>query len=163
MILSIIVAMGRNRAIGKNNSIPWRLPKEQAYLRNVTMGKPIIMGRKNYESIGKPLDGRTNIVLTRKSDYKAPGCVVVHSAEEALKVCAEEAEAFIFGGEEIYRQFLPLAQRLYLTVIDHHFDGDTFFPEIDLSDWTELSVRKGITDANNPYDYHFYVYERTTS
>ncbi|WP_159881855.1 dihydrofolate reductase [Paenibacillus puerhi] len=160
MHISLVAAMGTNRVIGNNNTIPWRLPKEQAYVRKLTMGKPLIMGRKNYESIGRPLDGRRTIIVTRNRDYAAPGCTVVHSPEAALAACREDKEVIIFGGEDIYRHFLPIAHTLYLTRIDHDFEGDTFFPEVDLSKWTETSVEQGVTDADNPYTYYYHVYTR---
>ena len=120
--LSIIVAMGRDRTIGKDNALPWHLPNDLKYFRRVTMGKPIIMGRKTHESIGKALDGRLNIVLTRDRSYQpAAGCVVTHSVEETLRAVKEHEEAFVIGGAEIISLFLPVADRLYLTYIDEDF------------------------------------------
>lgn len=161
MIVSIIVAMDKNRVIGKDNKLPWRLPRELQYVKKTTMGHPIIMGRKNYESIGKPLPGRRNMILTRKNNYSAEGCEIVHSVEDVFKMCEGEDEIFIFGGEQIYRLFLPYTEKLYITRIHNEFEGDTFFPEIDWNEWKEVSSFQGITDEKNPYTYFFHVYERT--
>lgn len=160
MNVSMIVAIDKNRVIGKDNDIPWKLPKDQAYFRKVTMGHTIIMGRKNYESIGKPLDGRRNIVLTRDHNYTASGCDVVHSVEEALSLVKDEEEAFVIGGEEIYKLFFPYTKKLYITTIKHEFEGDTYFPAFDPAEWKEISAEKGVTDEKNPYEYDFHVYER---
>ncbi|MEH6942622.1 dihydrofolate reductase [Bacillus sp. JJ722] len=160
MIVSIIVAMDEKRVIGMNNQLPWRLPRELQYVKKTTMGHPIIIGRKNYESIGRPLPGRRNIVLTRDVHFQAEGCEIAHSPEEVLKLCANEEEIFIFGGEQIYKLFLSQTDKLYITKIHHAFEGDTFFPEIDYSEWNEVFVEQGITDEKNPYTYYFHVYER---
>ncbi|ALC81344.1 MULTISPECIES: dihydrofolate reductase [Bacillus] len=160
MKVSIIVAMDKNQVIGKDNKLPWRLPRELQYVKKTTMGCPIIMGRKNYESIGRPLPGRRNIILTREKDYSAEGCEIVHSVEDVFKTCEGEEEIFIFGGEQIYRLFLPYTEKLYITKIHYEFEGDTFFPEIDWNEWEEVSSLQGITDEKNPYTYYFHVYER---
>ncbi|MDZ5473136.1 dihydrofolate reductase [Bacillus sp. 31A1R] len=161
MIVSIIVAMDVNRVIGKDNNLPWRLPSELQYVKKTTMGHSIIMGRKNYESIGRPLPGRRNIVLTRERAFQAEGCEIAHSKEEVFKLCEGEEEIFIFGGEQIYKLFLPQTEKLYITKIHHEFEGDTFFPEIDYNEWKEVFVEKGITDEKNPYTYYYHIYERT--
>ncbi|MDR6555264.1 dihydrofolate reductase [Paenibacillus qinlingensis] len=160
MTISFIVAMDKNRVIGKNNDLPWRLPKEWQYVKKTTMGHSIILGRKNFESIGKALPGRRNIILTRDISFSAQGCEVAHSVTEVFEMCRGEEEIFIFGGEEIYRLFLPYADKLYMTKIDHEFDGDTYFPEIDYTQWNEVSVEQGETDEANPYIYYFYVYTK---
>lgn len=160
MIISIIAAMDNDRVIGKNNDLPWKLPKELQYVKKVTLGKPIVMGRKNYESIGRPLPGRRNIVLTRDRNLAYPGCEMAYSIEDVMEMCVGEEEVCIFGGEEIYKMFLPLTHRLYLTKINHAFGGDTFFPLINESQWLEKSKEKGITDAENPYEYVYHIYER---
>lgn len=160
MIVSIIVAMDLNRVIGKDNKLPWRLPAELQYVKKTTMGHPIIMGRKNYESIGRPLPGRRNIIVTRDSSYSVEGCEIAHSVEEVFKLCEGEEEIFIFGGEQIYKLFMPYTEKLYITKIHHEFEGDTFFPEIDYSLWNEVSVEKGIRNEKNPYEYEYYVYEK---
>jgi dihydrofolate reductase len=159
MIISAMVAVGKGNVIGKDNDIPWRLPNDWKYLRKVTMGHSIILGRKNYESIGKPLDGRKNIIMTTNKNYRAQDCHIAYSIEHALSMCEGE-EVFILGGEQIYRQFLPYTHKLYITRINHYFKGDRFFPEVDLSLWKELSVEKGTEDENNHYEHYFHVYEK---
>ncbi|TWJ19209.1 dihydrofolate reductase [Geobacter argillaceus] len=130
MIVSLIVAMARNRVIGRDNTLPWHIPADLRRFRDLTLGHPIIMGRKTYESIGAPLAGRQTIVVTRQKGYAAPGCAVVHSLKEALAavVCADEV--FVCGGGELYREALPLAERIYLTVVKLEAAGDAFFPEL---------------------------------
>lgn len=158
--MSLIVAMDSNRVIGKDNDIPWRLPEDWKFVKETTSGHAIIMGRKNLESIGRPLPNRRNIVLTRDEEYKVNGCEISHSVEEALKLCENESEIFIFGGEQIYKLFMPYVEKIYITKIHHEFEGDTFFPELNYDAWNEVSVVKGIKDDKNPYDYTFYQYER---
>jgi dihydrofolate reductase (trimethoprim resistance protein) len=160
MKISLIAAMDNNRVIGKNNDIPWRLPKEWQYVRKTTMGHPIILGRKNFESIGKALPGRRNIILTQDRSYCAQGCEILYSVEDVIKSCHNEDEIFIFGGEQIYKLFLPYVEKMYLTKIDYEFEGDTFFPEVDYEQWQEISVQKGITNEENPFHYYFHVYQR---
>lgn len=160
MNFSIIAAMDENRMIGKDNDLPWRLPRDWKYVQKNTMGKTIVLGRKNFESIGKALPGRKNIVLTRKKDYSPQDCFVVHSIDEVLKTCDSDEEVIIFGGEEIYRLFMPMVTKMYLTKIHHAFEGDTFFPEFNESDWKEVSRVKGIQDKDNPYIYYFHQYIR---
>ncbi|WP_175987441.1 DfrD/DfrG/DfrK family trimethoprim-resistant dihydrofolate reductase [Bacillus sp. Marseille-Q1617] len=160
MKVSLIAAMDENRVIGKDNDIPWRIPKDWEYVKEVTQGHPIILGRKNLESIGRALPNRRNIVLTRDENYTFQGCEMAHSADEVFELCKHEKEMFIFGGEQIYELFLPYVEKMYITKIHHAFEGDTFFPEIDYSEWNEVSVKKGITDEKNPYIYYFHVYER---
>lgn len=160
MIVSIIVAMDLNRVIGKDNTLPWRLPRELQYVKKTTMGHPIILGRKNYESIGRPLPGRRNIILTRDRQFKADGCEIAHSIEDVYKMCKGEEEIFIFGGEQIYKLFLQDTNRIYLTKIHYEFEGDTFFPDIDESEWKEISVEQGITDEKNPYIYYYHILEK---
>ncbi|MFT9850226.1 dihydrofolate reductase [Aneurinibacillus sp. REN35] len=160
MNMSMIVAMDKNRVIGKDNDIPWKLPKDQAYFRKVTMGHSVIMGRKNYESIGRPLGGRRNIIVTRDKQYTASGCEIVHSVEEVLSMVKNEEEPFVIGGEEIYKVFLPYATKLYITTIEHEFEGDTYFPRLVPDEWKVVSVEKGITDEKNVYEYVFTTYER---
>ncbi len=126
--ISIIAAMTNNHVIGKNNALPWHLPADLKHFKNITMGKPIIMGRKTFESIGKPLPGRQNIILTRDKNYHIDGCTIIHSLDE-LQSCTNAAEIFVIGGAEIYKQLLPLTQKLYLTFIDTEIDGDSYFPE----------------------------------
>jgi len=160
MIVSLIAAMDKNRVIGKDNDLPWRIPRDWNYVLDTTFGHPIILGRRNFESMDEALPDRRNIVLTRNTSYSAQGCEVVHSVEEAFKSCKNEDEIFIFGGEQIYRLFLPYVEKMYITKIDYAFEGDTYFPEIDYDEWVETSVYKGIVDIENPYDYYFHTYIR---
>ncbi|MGA4719927.1 dihydrofolate reductase [Fictibacillus nanhaiensis] len=160
MNFSIIAAMGENRVIGKDNDLPWRLPRDWKYVQKITMGKTIVLGRKNFESIGKALPGRRNIVLTRKMGFSLQNCIVVHSINEVLNACEDDEEVFIFGGEEIYSQFMPMVTKMYLTKIHHTFEGDTYFPIFNERDWKEISRVKGIQDKQNPYTYYFHQYIR---
>jgi len=140
MMLSLIVAMANNRVIGKDGAIPWHIPEDMKHFKRLTMGKPIIMGRKTYESIGKSLSGRTNIVVTRNPDFEAEGVTVTHSLLEALEFAKtlNSEEIFVIGGEQLYAAALPDADRLYLTYVDTEVEGDTFFPEFDRNEWREL-------------------------
>jgi dihydrofolate reductase len=130
MVISIIAAMAENRVIGRNNEMPWDLPSDRRRFHAMTRGHPIIMGRKTFESIGRPLSGRTNIVLTRREDYSASGCTIVHNLKSAFSACIGADEVFICGGEDIFRQTIALVDRIYLTVIHCSVIGDAFFPEI---------------------------------
>lgn len=158
-ILSFVVAMARNGVIGRDNQLPWRLPADLRHFKAVTMGKPVVMGRRTYASIGRPLPGRTNIVVTRDSAYRAEGCRVVHSIEEALAAGGDAAEVMIIGGAELYRQLLPRADRIYLTRIEEDFSGDTYFPELDADRWQELAREQHAPDEQNPYPYSFILLE----
>lgn len=157
-MISFVVAMDENRAIGKDNDLPWYLPNDLKHFKKTTMGKPIVMGRKTYESIGKPLPGRENIVVTRDESYKAEGTTIVHSVDEVLKINAEEI--CVIGGSEIFKQFLPVADRLYITEIHHTFDADTYFPELNDDEWKEVSRTAGIVDEKNKYPHDFVVHEK---
>jgi dihydrofolate reductase len=161
-MISIIVAMGQNRVIGKDNKMPWRLPADIAYFKQTTMGHPVVMGRKTYESIGKSLSGRENIILTRNCNFTAEGCRVFHEVEEVLAFATanQSEEVFIIGGDSVYAEFFPRADRLYVTLIEQCFDGDAFFPAIDEQQWRLASRIKGETDAKNGYEYCFLIYER---
>ena len=158
-ILSLVVAMARNGVIGRDNTLPWRLPADLRHFPAVTMGKPVVMGRKTFESIGRPLPGRSNIVVTRDPAYTAEGCVVVHSIEAALAAAGDAEEVMIIGGAEFYRQLLPRADRIYLTWIDAEFEGDTWFPELDPGRWHERSREDHVPDADNPHPYSFILLE----
>jgi dihydrofolate reductase len=160
MRISLIVAMGENRVIGRGNRMPWHLPADLKRFRHITMGKPVIMGRRTHESIGRPLPGRKNIVLTRDPDYQAAGCTVAHDLDQALRE-ADGQEAMIIGGAALYRDCLPLADRLYLTLIHREFAGDTFFPELDPEDWREAVREPDGTDPDTGLTYHFVVLERS--
>ena len=160
MIISIIVAMGNNRVIGAKNTLPWKLPADMEHFRQLTTGKPIIMGQKTFESIGKALPGRTNIVLTLDKNFQASDCIIAHSIEEALETAKDFPEVMICGGVSIYRQFLPLADRMYLTLIEGDFGGDAFFPEFDWNDWKVVERVENKPDTNNPYKYSFITLQR---
>ncbi|MCP1123601.1 dihydrofolate reductase [Bacillus sp. 3103sda1] len=158
-MISLLVAMDKNRLIGKENQLPWHLPADLAYFKKVTMGHPIIMGRKTFESIGRPLPGRTNIILTRNKNYEMEGCEVIHSIDDVQKLDEQmNEEIFVIGGAEIFKEVLPFADRLYITKIEEVFEGDTFFPEINYDEWKEISVEQGVTDEKNPYTYAYHVY-----
>ena len=161
MKTSIIAAVGRNMVIGSNNRLPWQLPADLAYFIRVTFGHTVVMGRKTFESIGAALPDRENIVLTRDPHFSADGCKIMHSVDEVLRNYVDcNKEIFIIGGEEVYRQFLPYSQRMYITCIDHDFVGDAFFPEIKESEWYIVETKKGVRDWENAYDYNFIIYER---
>lgn len=163
--IAAIVAIDQNRVIGKNNDIPWRLPADLRYFKRRTVGSPIIMGRKNYESIGRPLPKRTNIIITRNKDYKVEGCEVVHSIEAALELgkSLKTEWIFIIGGEDIYAQTMEQWDRLYLTQVDTKVEGgDRFFPKIDTTNWELVQKEAHEKDAKNPHDYTFLVYDKVT-
>jgi dihydrofolate reductase len=155
MKISMIAAMSENKVIGQKNDNPWRIPGEQKRFRSLTTGKTVIMGRKTYESIGKPLPNRRNIIITRDASYSAPGCEVVTSLKDALGLVKNEDEVFIGGGEAIYRESLPLADRIYLTTIHFKIDGDTFFP--DLGDQFKLVDS---TDIQGEPSYTYQIFDR---
>ncbi|HMR58053.1 MAG TPA: dihydrofolate reductase [Cyclobacteriaceae bacterium] len=165
MIISLIAALSENRVIGKNNDLPWRLPDDMKYFMETTKEHYVIMGRKNYQSLPekfRPLPNRTNIVITRLQAFNAPGCRVVHTLTHALEIArnANQKEVFVIGGAEIYALSLPLAHRLYLTEIKAEVDGDTYFPEVNLSEWKELSRKHHTTDTKHPFAFDFVVYEK---
>ena len=178
MIISLISAMGRNRVIGINNTLPWRLPADLKHFKQITLGKPVLMGRKTYESIGKPLPGRANIIISGDSNYQMPGCSVVNSIDAALAAATGYEEIMVIGGAALYQQLLPRADRLYLTLIDENFNGDAWFPEykpiasdhesagnpsalLQRSQWHEIERTDHAPDAANPYHYSFLMLERT--
>jgi dihydrofolate reductase len=156
-MISMIACKARNGTIGKDGALPWHLPADLAYFKSITSGHVVIMGRKTYESIGKPLPKRQNVILTRDRSYHADGCDVIHSVDSILEF---DGEVFIIGGAEVYRQCLPYADRLYITEIDEDIDGDAFLFEIDPARWSITSSVQGIQDEKNPYSYRFVVYER---
>ncbi len=158
--ISMIFAMDRNQLIGKDNELPWYIPEDLAYFKRTTVNHSIIMGRKTYDSFGcKPLPNRNNIILTRNKEFKATGCTVVYSVKEALGLLGDE-ETFVIGGSEVYKLFLPIAQKLYITHIDAEFIGDAYFPEIDEEKWKVESSIQGIHNDKNPYDYVYKIYKR---
>jgi len=165
MIISLIAALAKNRTIGKDNDLPWHLPNDMKYFMQTTKGHYVIMGRKNYDSIPekfKPLPNRTNIVVTRKKDFHAPGCTVVNSLEKGIDLArtANENEVFIIGGAEIYKLSLAEANRLYLTEINAEIDGDTFFPEVKRNEWTEVSRKHHQKDEKHLFDFDFVIYNK---
>jgi len=159
--LSLIWAMDNNRLIGKDNALPWKLPADMAWFKASTMGKPILMGRKTYESIGRPLPGRTNLILTRQTGLKIDGCRVIHSLDEALVTVPDADEIMVMGGAEIYALLLDQADRLYITEIDGAFEGDAWFPEFDRDQWQEIRRESHQPDEKNAYAYAFIMLERT--
>ena len=160
MKISLIAALDRNGLIGADGDIPWRLPADLEYFKATTMGKPILMGRKTHESIGKPLPGRHNIVLTRQPTYQAPGCTIVHSIPAAMAAAGTATELMVIGGSTVYEALLPYADRLYLTYIDGVFDGDTYFPPFSREAWHVVSEEAHPPDGKNPHPYRFVVLER---
>jgi dihydrofolate reductase len=158
-MIALILAMDCNRVIGKDGRIPWHLPADQAYFKQLTLGHPVIMGRQTFESIGKPLPERENIIISANKDYQPEGCTVLHSINEARRFC-DAKDVFVIGGSQIYREFLPIADRLYITLIDEVFTGDSYFPEIDENQWRLVSKINGERNKKNPYDYYFLIYER---
>jgi len=168
MRIALIAALSANRVIGRDNQMPWHMPNDLKYFKRVTMGKPVIMGRKTFDSIGKPLPGRTNIVVTRQSEWQNSGVRVARSVTEALELAslsliAGNEEVIVIGGAQIYRETLPLAQRLYLTELHAQIEGDAQFPAICENEWIETGREDHQADPANPYDHSFVVLDRVTS
>lgn len=159
MIISAVVAIGENNAIGKNNQLLWRLPNDLKHFKQITSGHTVIMGRKTYDSVGKPLPNRRNIIITRQQ-IEIPGCKVVGSVAEALALCAGEAEVFIVGGAEIYKLAMPQTNRIYLTIVHQAFDADAFFPQINYEEWTETEREDHGTDEKHAIPYSFITLQR---
>ena len=159
-MLSIVVAVARNGVIGRENRLPWRLPADLRHFKQVTMGKPMIMGRRTWESLPGLLPGRRHIVLSREPGYLAEGAEVATSLEQALELAGDAAEVMIIGGARLYEQALPLAQRLYLTEVDAEIEGDAHFPEFDSSCWRETASSEHPADERNEYSCRFRVLER---
>jgi dihydrofolate reductase len=157
-MIKIIVAVSKNGAIGGNNSLIWSLPNDMKRFKQITTGNSVIMGRKTYESIGRPLPNRRNIIITRDLKYYANNCEIVNSIEEALRLTNNDC--FFIGGGEIYKQVLPLTDIIYLTKIDENFDGDTYFPDLNKNEWFEVSNESFKADKENKYRYSFIKYER---
>jgi dihydrofolate reductase len=164
MKLMIIVAVADNGIIGRDKTLPWHLPADLRHFKQITMGKPLLMGRKTHESIGRPLPGRLNIVLTRQPDYLAEGCRVVHSVDEAVNLVEGEGgdEIMIIGGARLYQEVLPRADVVYLTRVHGEVAGDTRFPEIKMDDWRQTASEKRKADAENAYDCTFVTLVRRT-
>ncbi|GAA0297506.1 dihydrofolate reductase [Gracilibacillus halotolerans] len=161
-MISLLFAMDKNRVIGKDNDLPWRLPNDMKFFRELTTGNHVIMGRKTYESMNGPLKNRENIIVTRDTTYEVAGCKIIHSIDDIIQMNEKEpsTEWFVIGGEEIFKQILPFADKIYMTYIDHSFEGDTFFPKWDESGWEQISKSKGEKNEKNPFDYYFIQYER---
>ena len=164
MMLSIIVAASDNNVIGNKGQLPWTLAADFKRMKELTMGHPLIMGRKTHYSIGKPLPGRTNIVITRVWNMEIPGCEVADSLERAIEIAraTKTDEAFIFGGGEIYKQAMQSADRIYLTRVHAEVEGDAFFPTIDPKQWKEVACENHSADEDNQYPFSFIMYERST-
>ena len=163
MKISVIAAMSQNRVIGRDGSLPWHLPTDLARFKSITTGHTVIMGRKTYESVGKPLPNRRTIIITRNNDYQCAGVFIAHSLDEALDHAAHEDEIFILGGETVYRIALPRADRLYLTIIHATIEGDTYFPNLDFDDWKLVEDERHEIDERHAYAFSFRRYERAST
>lgn len=161
-MISLLVAMDKGNGIGHKNDLPWHLPNDLQHFKNLTLGKTIVMGRKTFDSIGRPLPNRDNVVLTRDKEFQADGVETIHSVEDIIKLYTDMDgyELFIIGGSELFKQMMPYADRMYVTHIDHTFEADTYFPEIYSGKWELVSSTKGVKDEKNPYDYYFKQYDR---
>ncbi len=160
MIVSLVAAASENNVIGKNNTLPWRMPADMKFFKNLTINHTVVMGRKTYESMGKPLPGRKNIIITRNKDFKADGCIVLGSFPEVLEYCKTESEIFVIGGAEIYHQLISKADKIYLTRIHSKFEGDAYFPDIQANEWEETLRSSFTADEKNPYSYSFLEFLR---
>ena len=160
MQVSLIAAVAENGVIGRDGKLPWHLPDDFRWFKAQTLGKPVVMGRKTWESLGRALPGRHNIVLTRQSGYAAPGTTVVHTAEAALGAAGDAEEVMVIGGGDVFEMFLPRATRVYLTRVDAVVEGDARFPELVEADWRLMSREHRRADARHRYDFEFCVYER---
>lgn len=161
MILSLVAAMANNRVIGRDNDMPWHLPADLKHFKAVTLGKPVIMGRKTFESIGRPLPGRRNLVISRQADFRPQGVEVVSSLDDALAATKSAEEVMVIGGGQIYRQALAVAQRLYLTFIDADIEGDTCFPDWEAENcWKKVQESQFLADIHNQYNLTFVTFER---
>jgi dihydrofolate reductase len=158
--ISFVVAYDRNRAIGRDNKIPWRLPDDMKRVRELTIGKPLIMGRRTWESIGRPLPQRTSIVLTRDPGFKCDGCLIARTPDEAMELAGAAPEIIVFGGARVFEDFLPRADRIYLTEVDADVGGDTFFPPLDPGDWEVVEAVEHPADERHPYDFSFLTLDR---
>ena len=158
--ISILVAMASNRTIGINNTLPWRIPEDLKHFKALTMGHHMIMGRKTFDAIGKPLPGRTTVVVTRNRGLKIEGCIIAHSLHEALAACTGDEEVFIIGGAEIYMQAMPLTDTLYITEIQQDVEGDAHFPELNKNAWQEVARERRSQTEPQALEYHFVTYRR---
>jgi len=157
-MISIIVAIGKNRVIGKDNQLIWHLPADLKRFKQITMGHSMIMGRKTFESIGKALPGRTTVIVTRDKNYKQVNCLVANSTEQAIEICKNDSEIFIVGGAQIFEKAIALTDKIYLTQIHESFDGDVFFPALNEDEWKIISQEDHTADEKNKYDYSFINY-----
>jgi dihydrofolate reductase len=162
MLVSLVVARARNGVIGKDNDLPWRLPADLAYFKRLTLGHPIVMGRRTWESIGRALPGRRNIVVTRTPGYRAPGAEVVDSLDAAWRAAEGAAEVFVIGGAALYESVLPLADRIFLTEVEAEVSGETRFPALDPRNWREKPLGSHPADDRNPYAMRFLLLERVS-
>lgn len=164
MIISIIAAISNNHIIGNKNHLPWKMTNDMKYFKRLILNKPIIMGSLTFESIGKPLKDSDNIILTKDFSYKASGCKIAHSLEEALLLAQKSTlnnnEVMICGGASVYKQYLPMTDRMYLTIIEHDFKGDSFFPKFNTKEWKQKEKISHEPNKDNPYKYSFLVLER---
>lgn len=160
MFLSAIAAMSENRVIGADNKLPWHLPADLHHFKKLTEGHPVLMGRHTYESIGHPLPNRCNIIITKDYTFNAPGCVVANSIDCALDSAAYSEHVFLIGGASLYEHLMPKVKRIYLTIVHHHFNGDKYFPELNMAEWEEVSRERHEADEKNPYAYSFIQLDR---
>ncbi|MFC7320641.1 dihydrofolate reductase [Halobacillus campisalis] len=161
-MISFVFAMDKNRLIGKDNDLPWHIPRDFKFFKDTTWGQTIIMGRKTFESFGKPLPERKHIILTSDENYEVEDCEIIHSIDDIIRLNESypDVEWFVIGGSVLFEKMQPFADRMYMTYIDHEFEGDTFFPEYEEADWHLVEEKKGIKDEKNPYDYYFRIYDR---
>jgi len=163
VIRSLVVAMARNRVIGRDNRLPWRLPADLAYFKKVTLGHPVIMGRRTWDSIGRPLPGRRNIVVSRNREYRAPGAILVESLARAWEAAGDAEEACVIGGTSLFAEALPTADRIHLTEVEAEVAGDTYFPPFDRSQWVEREVLRQPRDERHEYPFRIVVLERANA
>jgi dihydrofolate reductase len=163
VLISIVVAVAENGVIGRDNALPWRLPDDLRRFKELTLGKPIVMGRRTYESIGRPLPGRTNIVVSRQRDLRIEGCVVVGSMDEAIAAAADASEIMLVGGAQLYREVMPMVDRIYLTRVHAPIDGDVRFPALDPKQWRETNIATHAADERHAYSFSFVNLERVAS
>jgi len=161
-MITIIAAIGKNGELGKDNDLIWHLPNDLKRFKKITLGHHVIMGRKTFESLGKPLPNRTTIIITRNSNYKVDNCIIVNSLEAALKAAGTDPNPYILGGAEIYHQAIKIADSLDLTLVDANFEADAFFPQIDASLWEETSHEDFKADENHQYNYSFVTYKKVS-
>ena len=158
--IAFVVARDRHGVIGKDGRLPWRLPDDMRHVRDLTVGKPLIMGRRTFASIGRPLPNRVSIVLTRDPDFRCDGCLIARTTDEALALAGDAPEVIVFGGAGVFRDFLPRADRIYLTEVDTEAEGDTFFPSLDPKEWHEVDRKAHPADARHPFAFTFVLLER---